>query len=317
MGNIKISGVAPLGTAGAGDVSYITSSSYAQELKQSQASACFITPDLMDKAPPGMGLLKTFEPHLAYARALGYFYPAATYKNEESAQHATAIVDPSAKIEAGVKIEAGAVIGANVQIGAGTTIGAYAVVEKNCAIGRNCYIGAHCAITHSLIGDGVLIHTGCRLGQAGFGYVPQMNGAVRVPQVGRVIIQDHVDIGANTTIDRGSVRDTTIGEHTKIDNLVQIGHNVSIGRHCFIIAQVGIAGSAVIGDYAILLGQVGVADNARIGEGARIGAKAGIMSEVPAGADYMGYPAKNIKQWLQETALLTKLWKDRKNKRGK
>jgi UDP-3-O-[3-hydroxymyristoyl] glucosamine N-acyltransferase len=315
--DIKISSVAPLDEAGIGDISYLTSARYLNALKATRATACFIPEEFIEKAPSHIALLKTFQPHLAYAKALVCFYPDAVSpisEIKEKGIHDSARIDPSAKIEAGVIIEAGAIIGAGVQIGSGTIISAYAVIGKNCALGRNCFVGAHCSISNTLIGNEVLIHTGARLGQSGFGYVQQMTGAVRVPQIGRVVIQDHVEIGANTTIDRGSTRDTTIGEHTKIDNLVHIAHNVSVGRHCFIAGQVGIAGSVVLEDYVILLGQVGVADGAHIGAGARIGAKSGVLSKVPAGKDIMGYPAKDLKQFLQEQGLLTKLWKARKKK---
>ena len=313
-------GVAPLDEAGADDISYLTSSRYINLLKASQAKACFITEDLIDKAPPNMVLLKTPQPHLAYAKALALFYPDAVKPSSTLGQvgiAASAHIAASAKLEDGVIVEAGAVVGAGAQIGSGTIISAHAMIGANCAIGRDCFIGAHTSITHSLLGDRVIVHTGARLGQAGYGYVPQMSGAVRVPQIGRVIIQNDVEIGANTTIDRGSTRDTTIGECTKIDNLVQIAHNVRIGRHCFIIAQVGIAGSTRIDDFAILLGQVGVADGVHIEQGARVGAQSGVISKIPAGKDYMGYPARDYKQFLQEQALLTRLWKANKQKGGK
>ncbi len=318
--DIEIMGVAPLDEAGEDDISYLTSRRFVGALRKSHARACFMSEELAAEAPSHIVVLKTFQPHLAYAKALSLFYPQASIHKSGLGQTGideSARIDSKAKLEAGVVVEAGAIVASGAQIGAGTIISAYSIIGENCAIGRNCFVGAHSSITHSLIGDRVVIHTGVRLGQAGFGYVPQMNGAVHVPQIGRVIIQNDVEIGANTTIDRGSTRDTTIGEGTKIDNLVQIGHNVRIGRHCFIIAQVGIAGSARIDDYAILLGQVGIADNAHIGAGARLGAKSGVMAKVPAGKDYMGYPAKDFKLFLQEQALLKKLLKQHKQKGGK
>jgi UDP-3-O-[3-hydroxymyristoyl] glucosamine N-acyltransferase len=160
---------------------------------------------------------------------------------------------------------------------------------------------------HALIGDRVIIHPGCAIGQDGFGFVRGPRGAHKVPQVGRVIIQDDVEIGANSTIDRGAIRDTVIGEGTKIDNLVQIAHNVSIGRHCLFAAQAGISGSTTIEDGVILGGQVGVADHLTIGTGAMLGAKAGVMSDVPPGARWAGFPAKSRKQWLREAVTLERL----------
>ena len=171
-------------------------------------------------------------------------------------------------------------------------------------IGRQCAIGPNTSITNSLIGDRVIIHPGCHIGQDGFGYVMGATGHRKVPQIGRVIIQDDVEIGAGTTIDRGANRDTVIGEGTKIDNLVQIGHNVSIGRHCIIVAQCGISGSVVIEDRVILAGKVGLPDNVTIGEGAIIGAGSGVMSDVPAGEKWLGYPAMRGREFLRSMMTL-------------
>ncbi len=166
-----------------------------------------------------------------------------------------------------MSVDPGAVIGPAAEIGAGTVIAANAVIGPGVRIGRNCSIGAGATLMHALIGDRVIIHPGCRIGQDGFGYLPDRGGHIKIPQIGRVIIQDDVEIGANTTIDRGGTRDTVIGEGTKIDNLVQIGHNCSIGRHCFIVSQTGISGSVDVGDYVVLGGQVGIADHLSIGNG--------------------------------------------------
>jgi UDP-3-O-[3-hydroxymyristoyl] glucosamine N-acyltransferase len=195
---------------------------------------------------------------------------------------AGAFVHPEARLEDDVAVDPGAVIGPGAQIGSGTVIGANAVIGAEVCIGRNCSIGPGVSILYALIGDRVIIHPGVRIGQDGFGYVPGPKGLVKSPQLGRVIVQDDVEIGAGTAIDRGANRDTIVGEGTKIDNLVQIGHNVVIGRHCVIVAQVGLAGSVVIGDYAQLGGQVGVADHLVVGEGARLAAQTGVMWDVPA-----------------------------------
>ena len=174
----------------------------------------------------------------------------------------------SARIEAGVTIDPLAVIGPGAEIGAGTLIAAGAVIGPGVAIGRDCAIGAGATVLCALIGDRVIIHPGARIGQDGFGYLPSPKGHQKIPQTRRVIIQDDVEIGANTTIDRGGTRDTVIGEGTKIDNLVQIGHNVSIGRHCVIVSQTGISGSVEVGDFVMLGGQVGIGDHLTIGSGA-------------------------------------------------
>jgi UDP-3-O-[3-hydroxymyristoyl] glucosamine N-acyltransferase len=220
-------------------------------------------------------------------------------------------VHPTARLESGVTIDPGAVIGPRAEIGAGTVIAAGAVVGPNVHIGRDCAIGAGVSIIHALIGDRVIIHPGCRIGQDGFGYLMGAAGHVKIPQIGRVIIQDDVEIGANTTIDRGAMSDTVIGEGTKIDNLVQIAHNVLIGRHCVLASQTGISGSAVIGDNVMTGGQVGIADHVTIGAGAALGAKAGVMHDVPPGARWVGAPAKPVKQFFREVAALERLARPR------
>ena len=211
--------------------------------------------------------------------------------------HPTAVIDTSAKIGEGVRIGPNAYIGVGVEIGDGTIIGAGAV------------------ITHAMIGAGVRVLPGAALGQAGFGFAQGPNGALkRVPQLGRVLIGDYVEVGANTTIDRGALSDTIIGAETKIDNLVQIGHNVEIGRGCLIAAQVGISGSCKIDDGVLVGGQVGLADHLHIGEGAQIAARAGLMRDVPDGEKWGGTPARPVRQWLREMAALEILGRKDKKK---
>jgi len=218
-----------------------------------------------------------------------------------------AFVHATARLEAGVRIDPGVVIGARAEIGGGTVIAAGAVIGPDVRIGRDCAIGANATITHTLMGDRVIIHPGARIGQDGFGFVPGAGGHRKVPQLGRVILQDDVEIGANTTIDRGGLRDTVIGEGTKVDNLVQIGHNVMIGRHCLLSGQVGISGSTTIGDYAMLAGQVGVADHLTIGEGAQVGAASVVLADLPAGSKCLGYPARPPRAYFREITALKRL----------
>jgi UDP-3-O-[3-hydroxymyristoyl] glucosamine N-acyltransferase len=216
---------------------------------------------------------------------------------------------PSARLENGVTIDPGAAIGPQAEIGAGTVIGSGAAIGPRVRIGRQWAIGSNSSISHSLIGDRVIVHPGCAIGQDGFGYVMGASGR-KVLQVGRVIIQDDVEIGAGTTIDRGANRDTMIGDGSKIDNLVQIGHNVSIGRHCFIVSQCGISGSVVIEDHVILAERVGLPDNVTIGEGAIVGARSGVMSDIPAGEKWLGYPAMPGREFLRGMMMLRRQAKE-------
>jgi UDP-3-O-[3-hydroxymyristoyl] glucosamine N-acyltransferase len=213
-----------------------------------------------------------------------------------------ASVHATAEIEDGVTVDPGAVIGPRAGIGSGTVIGPNAVIGPGVQIGRDCSIGPNVSIVHALIGDSVIVQAGCHIGHDGFRYHPGAQGHVKVPQIGRVIIQDRVEIGAGTTIDRGGGGDTMIGEGTKIDNLVQIGHNCVIGRHCIIVSQCGISGSVTLGDYAMLGGQVGLADHITIGEGAKVAAKSGVMHDIPPGEQWMGYPAMPSREFFRSIA---------------
>jgi UDP-3-O-[3-hydroxymyristoyl] glucosamine N-acyltransferase len=247
-------------------------------------------------------VLVSDQPLLAFVAIAELFYPPELQPDFASAGPA---VDASAKLEPDVHLAPGAVVGPGAELGTGTRIGPNAVIGPGVRIGRRCRIGANASIRYALVGDGVIVHPGAAIGQDGFGYAPLPKGGYRrVPQIGRVILQDNVEVGASSTIDRGALGDTVIGEGTKVDNLVQIGHNCRIGRHVVIAAQVGISGSSTVGDFAVLGGQVGVADHITIGEKARIGAKAGVMSNVPAGAVYAGFPAMPRFQWLREVAWL-------------
>jgi UDP-3-O-[3-hydroxymyristoyl] glucosamine N-acyltransferase len=219
----------------------------------------------------------------------------------------TAAIHPDAKLEPGVVVEAHAVVGPRAEIGRGTVISPNSVIGFDVRIGRDSYIGPTTVVIHALLGDRVTIHSGACIGQDGFGFVPGQQRHTKIPQVGRVVIQDDVEIGANSTVDRGSSRDTIIGQGTKIDNLVQIGHNVIIGRNCLIAGHVGISGSVVIGDFVMLGGKVGLRDNISIGSGAIIAGASAVRSDVPAGARWAGFPAQSIQRWLREVALLRRM----------
>jgi UDP-3-O-[3-hydroxymyristoyl] glucosamine N-acyltransferase len=223
------------------------------------------------------------------------------------AEAGAAHIHPTARLEDGVTVEPGVIIGPEAQIGAGTRIAAGAVIGFRCAIGRNCFIGARSVISHALIGNNVIIHSGVSVGQDGFGFAMGREGHLKVRQIGRVIIQDRVEIGANSAVDRGALRDTIIGEGTMIDNLVQIGHNVTIGRNCVLVAQVGIAGSATLEDFAVLGGQTGVVGHVTVGAGAQVAGNSGVTENVPRGQRWGGTPAKPIRNWAREVALMKRL----------
>jgi UDP-3-O-[3-hydroxymyristoyl] glucosamine N-acyltransferase len=306
-----IDGVATLDRAAPSDLVFLDNPKFSDQARSSAAGACLTNARLADRVPSALALLiveKPFNAFVAVGRALfpDALRPATSFAGSGATPGvaAGAVVHPRARLEAGVTVDPGAVIGADAEIGAGTAIGANAVIAANVRIGRDCSVGPNVSVAHALIGDRVVLHAGCLIGQDGFGYVMGAGGHLKVPQIGRVIIQDDVEIGAGTAIDRGGLRDTVIGEGTKIDNQVQIGHNVSIGRHCVLVAQVGIAGSVAIGDYAVLGGQVGIADNVTIGEGARIGAQSGVLSNIPAGETWLGVPAMRNRDYLRAMAVL-------------
>src|SRR5262245_19951219 len=304
-----ITGIAPLDVAGPSDLAYIDSPRYRSVLPRTQAGACLMSEQFAPEAADGLIALLTSDPYSGFLAVARKLHPEALTPSPMFGSHgvdAGAAVHPSARIEPGVIVDPGAVIGPRAALGRGTVIGATAVIGADVQIGRECSIGPGASIMHALIGDNVIIHPGCRIGQDGFRYHSTPHEHTKVPQIGRVIIQDGVEIGAGTTIDRGGGGDTVIGEGTKIDNLVQIGHNVTIGRHCIIVAQCGLSGSVTLRDHVVLGGQVGIADHLEIGEGAIIGAKSGVVSNVPAGERWLGYPAWPGREFLRATAALRK-----------
>jgi UDP-3-O-[3-hydroxymyristoyl] glucosamine N-acyltransferase len=306
----RIRNIAPLDTAGAGDLTFLEHRKYLGDLPATRAGACLLAPQFEAAAPAALAVLVTEQPYRAFVAVARAMFPAALRPSSlfaASGPAAGAHVHPSARLESGVTVDPLAVVGPRAEIGAGTLIAAGAVIGPSVCIGRDCAVGAGATVLHALIGDRVIIHPGARIGQDGFGYLPSPKGHQKIPQARRVIIQDDVEVGANTTIDRGSTRDTVIGEGTKIDNLVQIAHNVSVGRHCLIASQAGISGSSQVGDFVMMGGQVGVADHITVGAGAMLGAQSGHMYDVPAGASWVGSPAQPVRDFMKGVAVLRRL----------
>jgi len=313
-----IRGISSLDRATPHDVAFIDSPRFVSALGATRAGACFCSARYRSAVPAATVALVTPEPHRAFAIIAAALYPTAARPQPilgTVGVSPSAIVDRTAELEADVTIEPGAMVAAGAEIGRGTLIGPGAVIGSGVRIGRDVVIAAHVTISHALIGNRVIIHPGARLGQDGFGFVPGAAGHTKIVQIGRVIIQDDVEIGANTTIDRGSNRDTIIGEGTKIDNQVQIGHNSVVGRHCLIAGQVGISGSVTIGDFVMLGGHAGIRDNVKIGNGAQVAAAAGVGSDIPAGERWVGTPARPMAEWLSELKALKRLGSRRRSAR--
>jgi UDP-3-O-[3-hydroxymyristoyl] glucosamine N-acyltransferase len=286
---IVIKNIASLKNAGEGDISFLQNPKYNDEFKLTKATACIISEKNIKNAPEGIALLISDNPYYSYAMIAQSFYPA---KN-------------SGKISDRANISSSAKIGNNVSIAVGVFIG------DNVIIGDNSVIHANVVITHAIIGKNVIIHPNTSIGQDGFGYAFHQGVHHKVPQLGRVIIEDNVEIGSNVSIDRGAGPDTIIGAGTKIDNLVQIGHNVKVGKACIIVSHVGISGSTEIGDYTVIGGQVGIAGHLKVGSRVQIAAQSGVMRDVEDGDVLCGSPAVPIKQFHRQTIALEKLVKNK------
>ncbi len=296
--------VAPLDGAGPEHLSFLDNIKYTAALRTTRAGAAFVHPDRTGDAPASLTLLVTPAPYRAYAVAAQAFYPEPAPLPGIAPG---AVIDPSARLGAGCAIEPNAVIGAKAELGRACLIGANAVIGPGVVLGDEVRVGATASLSHCLIGSRVRIYPGARIGQDGFGFAPDGTRPVKVPQLGRVVIGDDVEIGANTTIDRGAGPDTVIGAGTMIDNLVQIGHNVQIGRGCVLVAQAGISGSTRLGDFVMLGGQVGLTGHLTIGAGARVAGQSGVMRDVAEGEAVMGSPAVPIRDHHRQVLLLKRL----------
>ncbi|MXN45894.1 UDP-3-O-(3-hydroxymyristoyl)glucosamine N-acyltransferase [Shinella kummerowiae] len=313
--------VSPVNRAKSGDLCYILSRKFRHELATSEACAILCDRSFVSLIPPHIAVLVSARPHTAFARAGEMLHPAAMRPeviiSAPAGIASGAYVDPEARLEADVSVEPMAVIGKGAEIGEGTRIGPGAIIGAGVRIGRNCSIAAGATVQYALIGNDVIIHPGARIGQDGFGYAPGLKpGMIKIVQIGRVIIQDNVEIGANTTIDRGTMDDTVIGEGTKIDNQVQVGHNVRIGRHCGIVSKVGIAGSTRIGDGVMIGGASGINGHITIGDGVQIAAMSGVVADIPPGEKYGGVPARPMRDFLRDMAEIAMRSSTRVQKKG-
>jgi UDP-3-O-[3-hydroxymyristoyl] glucosamine N-acyltransferase len=291
-------GVAPLQTAGPGQISFLDNKRYAPLLDLTKAGAVIVHPDMQSRVPDSSIAIVTREPYTGWARVAALFHPAPSAL---PGIHPSAVVDDTATIDPSAEIGPLSVIEAGAEIGCGVVLG------------RDCRIGAHASVSHAILGERVYVYPGARIGQEGFGFAVTGAGFLTVPQLGRVLLHDDVEIGANSTVDRGSAGDTVIGAGSRLDNLVQIGHNVVLGRCCIIVAQVGISGSTILGDFVQVGGQAAMAGHLQIGAGAQIGAQSGVISDVEPKARLLGSPAQPVREFFRQIAILKKLSARRDN----
>ena len=309
--NRVIEDVAGLDEATDKDITWAFIASVRDSLMKSKAAACITSEKFIQYVPQGMAVLISQDPHRSYGLVAQAFYPQ-TVEPEISPK---AFVDETAQIGPGSRVEAGAFIGAHVKLGRNCYVQANAVIHDGVEMGDGCIVGSNATVSHCLAGHKVYIYPGAQIGQDGFGFAMGMKGPTKVPQLGRVVIGNDVEIGSNTTVDRGAMGDTVIGDGCRVDNLVQIAHNVKLGRCCVLVSQTGVAGSCEFGDFVVTAGQSGFAGHLKIGSGAQIGAQSGIMKDVPAGQIVAGSPAMAHTDWMRLNVLLQKMVKESKVKK--
>ncbi len=306
LGGRKLTGVAALQTATPDQVAVLHNPRYVAAAEQTQAGAVVIGAALASRVPQSCAVIVAADPHLAWAHVCRLFHPAP---HATPGIHPTAVIDSAASVGAGCEVGPYAVVGARAVLGAGCQIGPHAVIGQGVEMGPGCRIGAGASVSHALLGARVYVYPGARIGQEGFGFAVTPQGFVSVPQLGRVILQDDVEVGANSTVDRGASHDTVIGAGSRIDNLVQIGHNSQLGRNCVMAGQSGMAGSCTLEDGVQIGAQAGLGGHLRVGARARIGPQAGVMSDVPAATDVIGSPALPVREFFRNVAALRRLAK--------
>ena len=304
--------ISSLDKASKDNICFLDNKNYIDQFKKSKAGACFFKKGFINVAPKNMIYLVSENPYHSFAIVANAFYPIKDITT--AGIHPKAHVETSVKYDDTVQIAPGAVVSSDVVIGSKCLIGANTVILSGVIIGDNTVIGPNCTIAYSIIGSNVKIHNGVRIGQDGFGYAQNENISLKMPQLGRVLIKDKVEIGSNCSIDRGTGPDTIIGEGTKLDNLVQIGHNAVLGKNCILVAQSGVAGSTQIGNNVIIGGQVGIAGHLKIGNNVKIAAKSGVMKNIENGMTVGGIPSLPINDWHRQTILLKRLIKKKNGK---
>lgn len=306
--DLMLTAVAPLQTAGRGEVSFLDNRRYGAALEQTSAGAVIVHPEMLSRVPAETVPIVTKQPYEAWARVAALFHPEAV---TSPGVHATAVVDKDARVDPRSEIGPFCVVEAGADIGAGCRLGPFVSIGKGVSLGPDCRVGAHASLSHAIVGARVYVYPGARIGQEGFSFASTKSGFLTIPQLGRVILEDDVEVGANTTIDRGSTGDTVIGTGSRLDNLVQIAHNVRLGRCCVIVAQVGIAGSTVLDDFVQVGGQAALAGHLHVEQGAKIGAQAGVISNVGAGQVVVGAPAQPRREFFRQVAILKRLARTR------
>jgi UDP-3-O-[3-hydroxymyristoyl] glucosamine N-acyltransferase len=303
--SLAVRGVKPLDEAGPGDLSFVAEARYFPYIHASQAGALLVARGSEAPLKAGTPVVRVDDPRRALARVLAALYPET---RPAPGVHPTAVLGEGARVAPTASVGAYAVIGDGSTVGERARIGAHVVIGRDCAVGDDAVIHPQVTLYDGTsVGERSIIHSGARLGADGFGYVPEGGGLAKVPQVGRCVIEADVEVGANTTIDRGSIGDTVVGRGSKVDNLVQIGHNCRLGRSVIVVSQVGISGSTRVGDGAVLGGQAGIQGHIQIGAGARIGGQAGVIGDIPAGSTVSGYPARPHREAMRIQAALSKL----------
>ena len=304
-GERRFDGVASLAEAGPAEVSFIGERRYLEALRSTAAGAVILQPAFAAEAPPGAVAILSDAPGLAFSRVAALFHPRPAPR---PGVHPTAVVGEGAAVGEGTEVGAYAVVGEGARIGRDCVIHPHAVVGAGVEVGDGCRLHPHSSVSHALLGRGVVLHPGARVGQEGFGFLPTPDGRFEtMPQLGRVVLGDGVEIGANACVDRGAQGDTVLGPGTRLDNLVQVGHNVRAGRGCILVAQSGVSGSTALGDFVTVAAQAGLTGHLRIGAKARVGAQAGVMNDVPAGTDVLGSPAWPARQAWRAFAHLRKI----------